>query len=110
MRSCTRRIALLQSLRARAVNTITQRIEAQDLSPRSFSQYATEQKVWFYSSLTRARLNNRALDAAFDKLKLSFPLPDGGYREGALLYEALWFGNCSTEYIPDEVALAAAVG
>jgi len=92
-----------------AVNTITQRLQASGLSPKSFSADAVEQKIFLYQALTNSREDNPLLDGLFDKLKLSFPLPDGGYREGAALYEAVFFGNFNTDFIPFDVAAAAEV-
>jgi hypothetical protein len=93
-----------------SVASITQRIENQGYSPKSFSEYATQQKIFLYRSLANAREDNILLDKLFVDLSYSFPLPEGGgYREGASLYEAVFFGNFNTDFIPFDVASAAQV-
>lgn len=92
-----------------AVNTITERIVSEGLSPKSFSELAVDQKIFLYTALGKSREENPILDSLFTQLSYSFPLPGGGYREGASLYEAVFFGNFNTDYIPFDVASAAQV-
>jgi hypothetical protein len=93
-----------------SVATITDRIENQGYSPKSFSEFATQQKIFLYRSLANLRDNNIIFDRLLTELSYSFPLPEGGgYREGASLYEAVFFGNFNTDFIPFDVASAAEV-
>ncbi len=94
---------------ASSVRTITSRIQAADLSPKGFSELASEQKVYLYGAISNARQSDKALDDLFVNLSHSFPMDGGGYREGAVLYEAVLFGNFADQYIPFDVASAAQV-
>jgi hypothetical protein len=92
-----------------SVSSITDRIENQGLSPKSFSEYAVQQKVFLYRSITNARADNILLERLFTELEYSFPMPDGGgYRQGAALYEAVFFGNFNIQFIDEDVAAAGA--
>jgi hypothetical protein len=89
-----------------SVRTITSRIQTADLSPRGFGEMAKEQKIYLYQAISNARQDNQALDKLFIKLSHSFPLDDG-YRLGASLYEAVFFGNFRHDDIPYDVSAAA---
>ena len=91
-----------------AVDQITKNILASDLSPRSFSELAAGKKQILYRGIYQARQLEQSLDDYFVDLSHSFPLPDGSFREGAALYEAVFFGNFREEDIPFNVAAAAA--
>lgn len=78
-----------------------------DLSIKGFSEKASYYKAYFYRAITQSRAENKALDDLFDNLAYSFPLPDGTYRRDATLYEAVFFGNFNTDFIPFDVADAA---
>jgi hypothetical protein len=79
-------------------------IEGKHLSVKGYSQdVSMPAKIFFYQSINQARADDPAFDRALDDLSLSLPLPGGQYREGALLYEAVFFGNFRTTDIPDEL-------
>ena len=88
-----------------AAEYVTQQLEAEGLSPKGFSQEALVLKSWLYTSLENARNENDDLDKALDRLSYSYPLSGGGWRQGTVLYEALFFGNFNERYIPEELAL-----
>jgi hypothetical protein len=91
-----------------AVRTITDRIVAAEMSPKGFSQdVAKPMKLFFYQAVAQGREDHPALDSLFVELSHSFPMDGGGYREGAALYEAVFFGNFNEKYIPFDVAQAA---
>lgn len=91
-----------------AVDQITKNIVSSDLSPRGFSELAAGKKQILYRGLFQARQQEPALDDYFIELSHSFPLADGSFREGAALYEAVFFGNFNEKFIPFNVAAAAA--
>jgi hypothetical protein len=72
---------------------IIQRLEAADLSPRGFSEDALRYKTYLYTSIEQARASDQGFDELWNKLSDIMILPNGVPREGALLYEAVLFGN-----------------
>lgn len=93
---------------ASAAGYIALSLQAQELSPKGFSQEAIDFKRWLYTTIEQARDNDTAFDDLMTKLSYSFSMPNGGYREGTVLYEAVFFGNFNEQYIPYEIAVLGA--
>lgn len=83
-------------------------IEREDLSIRSWSDTATEQKRWFFTGLQNMRdPKHKAYDPQFDAwmTNMGFAMRPSGkdQREQILLYNALFFGGFSDQFIPPEI-------
>jgi hypothetical protein len=83
---------------------VVQGLQSVGLSPKGFSEDAINAKAWLYTSIEESRATNPELDAMFEELKFSFPMDNGGWRQGAALYEAVFFGNFNEQYIPLQIA------
>lgn len=82
-------------------------IEDKGFSAKGYSETAMSWKLWFYGELETQMSLNPALRTQLDQLKYSFPMDGGGYRQGVVLYEALFFGNFNEDFIPDELIQGA---
>jgi len=76
-----------------AAGQIIATLEAADLSPKGFSEDALKYKSYLYSAIEQARAQDQAFDDLWSGLSNIMLLPNGVPREGALLYEAVLFGN-----------------
>ena len=79
-------------------------IQEAGYSPKSYSETALEWKAWFYNATQNIVANDPAMQDLLNKLELSFPLDGGGYRQGVVLYEAVFFGNFNEKFIPPALA------
>jgi hypothetical protein len=76
-----------------AAGQIIQMLESADLSAKGFSEAAVSYKGYLYSAIEKARASDKAFDNLWNGLSDIMLLPNGVPREGALLYEAVLFGN-----------------
>lgn len=88
----------------RSTDYIVRALEAEGLSPKGFSEEAIALKTWFYTTIQAAREADEKFDQFMVDLSHSFPMDSGGWREGAALYEAVFFGGFNEEYIPAALA------
>lgn len=87
-----------------AAGAVASQLEAEEYSPKGFSESATQYKGQLYSAIEQARSGDTAYDELWIRLSNIMPLPSGVNREGAALYEAVLFGNFNTQFIPYEIA------
>jgi len=82
---------------------VNQLLISKGYSPAGWSQLAEAYKMQVFQGV----INARASDPEFDKLwtALSYSVPDKGLtqKEGIALYDAVLFGNSSTQYIPSSI-------
>jgi hypothetical protein len=87
---------------------VIDQLQSQGLSEKGFSEEAVALKTWLYSTIENAREDDAAFDELLTELSYSFPMPGGGYRDGVVLYEAVFFGNFNHQYIPPTLATLGA--
>jgi len=90
-------------------NAIVQRVTSDGYSPRGFSAEATFYKEWLYALVEKRRAQNPELDRALDDLSATMAERGMTYKTGVPLYEALFFGNFLSDFIPDELLAIGSV-
>jgi hypothetical protein len=90
-----------------AANAI-EAIKAADLSPKGYSGTALSYKLQMYAAIKAARATDPEYDKLFEELSLSYSLPNGDPMMGSVLYEAIFFGNFNSQYMPYELAVIGA--
>jgi hypothetical protein len=88
-----------------AINTasyITRSLEGDGLSARSYSQAAIQQKIGFEQWIQTQEIADPEFKALMTQLSFAIPAADspGGQRTGVPLYEAIFFGQFSKQFIP----------
>ena len=76
-----------------AAGQIADILEANDLSPKGFSEEALQYKGNLYVAIEQARDADEQFNELWTRLSDIMLLPNGVPREGALLYEAVLFSN-----------------
>lgn len=94
----------------RAANQIIREAIEKDLTPSSTSEFMESKRETFFPALDRARQQ----DPQFNDLMvdLAYALAPSGelYREGPSLYDALFFNQFETRYVPDNPRIYAEIG
>lgn len=89
----------LQSKAAAVANQIQQHGD----SVRGWSAGAEAGKIWFMRQVATLRETDSQLDDLLTELGYAIPEDGADQREGATLYDAIFFGNFNPDYIPDAV-------
>ncbi len=85
--------AIFDALAAQA-SDVSEAIEAEGFSPKGWGETATELKISFFKSVESAWRSNAGLKSYLKNVMHVMTLPGGDIeRDGALLYDALFFGN-----------------
>ncbi len=85
--------AIFDALAAQA-SDVSEAIEAEGFSPKGWGETATELKISFFKSVESAWRSNAGLHSYLKNVMHVMLLPGGDIeRDGALLYDALFFGN-----------------
>jgi hypothetical protein len=84
---------------------IISRLKKDDLSPRGTypGSDAFFYKEWLYTLVENKRDKNPQLDRALDDLSATMAETGRTYKTGVPLYEALFFGNFMSDFIPEEL-------
>jgi hypothetical protein len=63
-----------------------------------------EAKTWFYNRISSLAASDPAFASMMEDLSFSIPAKGDTQRLGVPLWEAVFFGNFNTDYIPPELA------
>jgi hypothetical protein len=81
--------------------TVAHNILESGSSLKGYSEASTPQKLWFFRQIEAHRQTDEQFNELLEDLGYAMPLDGGEPRRGAVLYDAVYFGQFNETYIPE---------